>query len=68
MWDDEDLEFARNQLLALGKAVHSHACVYVDFPSRLQAEALAELVRELTKAVSFFEEERKDRDGKEGVQ
>jgi hypothetical protein len=57
-WDDDDVEYARTQLLALGKAVHSNTAVYVDFPSRLQALALAELVAELTKAVTFFEEER----------
>jgi hypothetical protein len=62
MWDDEDLEFARNQLLALGKAVHSNTCVYTDFASTTQAAALTELVNQLLKAVTFFEEERKDRE------
>jgi hypothetical protein len=67
MWDEEDVEFARNQLTALGKAVYSHAMVYVDFPSALQALALTEIVTELTKAVTFFEANRKEMD-KEGVQ
>ena len=67
LWDDEDVEFARNQLIALGKAIHSNTCVYVDFPSTLQAMALTELVTELTKAVSYYEEDRKGRAGTEGV-
>jgi hypothetical protein len=67
LWDDEDVEFARNQLIALGKAIHSNTCVYVDFPSGLQALALTELVTELTKAVSYYEEDRKSRAGTEGV-
>ena len=58
-WDDEDTEFARNQLIALGKAVYSHAIVYADFPSAIQATALSELVGELKRALGFFEENRK---------
>jgi hypothetical protein len=58
-WDEDDYEVARNQIAALGKAVHSTAMVYQDFPSRMQALALTELVGELTKAVTVFEEERK---------
>lgn len=65
MWDEDDVEYARNQLLALGKAVHSHTCVYVDFASALQALALTELVGELTKAVTFFEANRKVAEGED---
>lgn len=68
MWDDEDIEFARTQIIALGKAIHSQCCVYADFPSAMQALALTELVGELTKSVRFFEEDRVAASGKEAVQ
>lgn len=64
-WDEEDVEYARNQLLALGKSVYNTCAVYVDFPSALQAMALTELVGGLTKAVSFFEANRKATENEE---